>query len=342
MAVSRITCPECKTVLRPAKPVPLGKAVKCPECGNRFAVSLETADEGAARKPKRAVDDDRDAPRKPKKSAEAAGSPKRPAAKAAAPGKKPAARPNDDDEGGGTYSFVEHGGDEDKPDIEYAPDMSIKDLRGPAQAALNRPSNALIAVGGVCFFGWLGLLVLILIPALFPIDNDEGDKTKPPKPVIGLEHGLGAINDDKAPGGDLKSDPARKSMFNFFGVDIAMFGALGILILLLFLSPIFVGMAYSGIVTYGAVKIQNLEGYGWGIAASIMVMAPICGFGVMASTVILGQFIIGILIDDIVWIRSMMGALMGIEYLICLGVGVWVLITMLSERVKAGYEYKPE
>src|SRR5437868_10315152 len=42
MFVSKLNCPKCKTVLRPAKPLPPGKRVKCPKCSNDF-----TAEEGA-------------------------------------------------------------------------------------------------------------------------------------------------------------------------------------------------------------------------------------------------------------------------------------------------------
>ena len=65
----------------------------------------------------------------------------------------------------------------------------------------------MILVGGLGFLGWAVLLLLILIPTLTPIDTDESDKTKPAKHVIGLEHGLGAVKDDKSPQADLKSDP---------------------------------------------------------------------------------------------------------------------------------------
>ena len=71
--------------------------------------------------------------------------------------------------------------------------MSTKDLRGPAVSALVQPSNAMIIVGGLGFFGWLALIVLHLIPILFPIDVDEGDKTKPPKPVVAIEAALAPV-----------------------------------------------------------------------------------------------------------------------------------------------------
>src|SRR5450755_456592 len=99
MAVTKLTCPECKTVLKPAKPVPAGKTVKCPECGSRF-----TATE--------------DAPEIPLKK------PKKPGDKKAGASKKAAKKKDDDDDdGGGTYGFVGEKDNAVKPDIEYAPDM---------------------------------------------------------------------------------------------------------------------------------------------------------------------------------------------------------------------------
>jgi hypothetical protein len=111
---------------------------------------------------------------------------------------------------------------------------------------------------------------------------------------------------------------------------------------LLFLSPIFVGMIYSAIVTYGAVKIQNLEGYGWGMASSIMVMVPLNSFGFMASTSVLLQFLLGMVIEDKRGLTVILIVLMVLEALIGIAVGVWVLLTLLSERVVKGYEYKPD
>ena len=66
--------------------------------------------------------------------------------------RRQAFRDDDDDEDGGIYGYFseEQKAEEDKPQIEYAPDMSIKDLRGPAQAAVVPPSNYLLLIGGLC------------------------------------------------------------------------------------------------------------------------------------------------------------------------------------------------
>src|SRR5262245_41800319 len=117
MAVTKLSCPECGTVLRPAKPVAAGKKVKCPECDNVFTAG--------ANEPEDEVEE-----RGAKKKKAKAGK-----------GAKAAKKPGDDDEG--AYTFQE---DKDKganPKIEYAPDTSIKDLRGPAVVLLMPPANKL-------------------------------------------------------------------------------------------------------------------------------------------------------------------------------------------------------
>ena len=338
MAVTKITCPECKTVLRPAKPLPPGKTVKCPECGNRFTVSEEEPE--APPRKKAAPDGER----RPKKSADPKAAPKKPAARKPATDAKPAAaKKDDDDEGGGTYRFEDSlHENEDKPEIEYAPDMSIKDLRGPAQSALVRPTNAMIAVGALGFFGYVASLILILIPTLFPIDSDEGDKNKPPKPVIGLEHGLGAVQDAKDLPVEMTSDPARKTAFELFGINFGSFGALAWYLFVLILLPIFIGMAYCAVVTYGAVRLQNLEGYGWGVASCIMMMIPLHSLGFMGATAILVQMALRMFSDDLKFVYGVLIGMMVLEKLACIGVGVWGLITLLSEKVVKGFEYKPE
>ena len=100
--------------------------------------------------------------------------------------------------------------------------MSIKDLRGPAASALVQPSNALIAVGGLGFFGWVACCILILIPTLFPIDNDDGDKTQ-------------AVQAGDRPGArpagrhrtkdltqELKVDPDAARHVQLFGVNLSI------------------------------------------------------------------------------------------------------------------------
>src|SRR5262249_41618814 len=74
-------------------------------------------------------------------------------------------------EEGGTYRLADGGGpveeDEDKPEIDYAPDMSIKDLRGPAQAAVVRPSNYLLIASVVGFMLDIFVILYMAWPFMF-------------------------------------------------------------------------------------------------------------------------------------------------------------------------------
>ena len=82
----------------------------------------------------------------------------------------PAAKPSaNDDEDGGIYGYFseEQKAEEDKPQIEYAPDMSIKDLRGPAQAAVVAPSNYLLLIGGSLFLSDLSIICFSFWPMVF-------------------------------------------------------------------------------------------------------------------------------------------------------------------------------
>src|SRR4051794_18390762 len=103
MAITRLTCPDCGTVLRPAKPVAPGKKVKCPKCELIFAAGEDDEDEAPRKKPA-----------KPKKSAV-----------------KEKEKPKKEEEE--IYGWVrDPDEDEDrKPKIDYAPDDSVRDLRGP-------------------------------------------------------------------------------------------------------------------------------------------------------------------------------------------------------------------
>lgn len=359
MAVSKLICPECNAVLRPTKPLPAGKPVKCPQCGHRFTAPEEEAPKAPLKKPMKAADGSEAGERKPKKPADAVqAAPKKKAAPPAV--KKPAAKKDDDDEEGGIYGYVkeDEAEEEDKPDIEYAPDMSTKDLRGPAVAALVQPSNALIIVGGVGFIGWLALIVLHLIPLLFPIDVDEGDKTKPPKQVVAIEAALApaALNlsvpatpptttsngpDSLPPEPKLKAKASEPYLVYLLMDPSAAvrFSPAGMILIYLIMI---LGMVYSGFVAYGAVRIQNLEGYGWGVAACIMALIPFWPTWGFAACVAQWRFLFGMVLDDPFTLARAWNLAVSLPILASKGVAIWTLMTLRSEKVLKGFEYKAD
>ena len=339
MAVSKVYCPECDSVLKLASQTP-GKKVKCPRCGAKF----ELADEPAPVK---------------KKSKDPAGAikkagdkPGKPAPKAAAPEKKekPAAKPaakaggdDDDDDGGGqTYGVIKEEETETekakKPKISYAPDTSIRDLRGPAQELVVGPTNLLMLSGAIGFFGWLALILILLFPVLFPMEADEGTKESPLKVLEFAPAGLGGMGSSggKAPGDKEEIDPPWLMLFGINLSELANCNA-GIVVLVIF--SIVVMMCYSGIAILGAVKAQNLESRQWGIVSSIMAIIPLNMGGIVTVLVVGLGFGLRMIFDDANYF------LIPFAILFCLAgsaAGVWCLIVLNDEKVIAGFEYVPE
>jgi hypothetical protein len=327
MTVSKLTCPECRTVLKPAKPLAVGKKVKCPKCGTGFTAGEE--DRGSA--PKR-VKTAPAAPPAKKKPGDRPGG--KPAGKRPPEEEKPVKKRVDDDEdedSGGVYGMFKESEDEDKPEINYAPDMSIKDLRGPAQAAVIRPSNYLIITGILGFFGYLGLLIVILIPILFPVVPYGGaDKDKDEKSAAQKK------KDEKAP------QKKEESFFQVFGVNFADLAEAEWYYVALVSVALVLGMCYSGVLTLGAVKAQNLESRTFGIVSCIMAMIPVNAVGFAFLTCLILQVLIGMLYDDPDIRLFILIGIATLQGLLEAGVGVVNLMTLMREEVIAGYEYVAE
>ena len=138
--------------------------------------------------------------------------------------KEPPKKKTDEDDEGGTYGYVPDPEDEPeeevkgkkkgkkkkgKEKINYAPDMSVKDLRGPAVAKIMSPTNQLALAGFICGLFWVVFIVVLTIPALFPIKPDGK-----PAPVMKIGPGLGAVcpwGNVTAPLGD-RADPANPAL----------------------------------------------------------------------------------------------------------------------------------
>jgi hypothetical protein len=272
MPVSKFTCPECETVLRPAKPLASGKRVTCPKCHAQFTV--RDPEEDAARAVK-------------------------PAKKSAAPAKKDPF----DDEGPETYAVIkeekpeeeeiedEEDEDEDddgrvrkpkKPqkdrvhseDLEFRLNIKTTDPRGPAQAALISPSNFLmlvgtlaciVGIGSVAYGAWPFLFSdEILDPAEFfgfkkTSQDDDPEKreaaSKRPKLMVQLSE------DGKL---DLSKVPTEERNRYYDARDERWW------ILVAFMAGGAFVIAYNAVIIIGGVKMQNMESYTWAMIASIM------------------------------------------------------------------------
>ncbi len=354
MLVSKLTCPNCKTVLKPAKPLPAGKMVKCPKCSTNF-----TADEGDASK----IDAAKTL------AAAAAAAPSGAKKKADKPAeKKPDPKDLDDDEeSGGTYNIlaadrpklsIDDDEDEEKDGkVDFVPDHSIKDLRGPAQSAVIVPSNLLIANGVVGFFGWVILFILLIIPVVFPtLEDDEMAKDAQAKPTLVIRPGLSALGTFN-PGGNaggnvfqspasqkkpLKPEEKKSTIYLVYRLDLSQFSLFPWYLFALCLSPIFLGMIYSGVMTWGAVHMQNLQSRTWGIVSSCMCMFPYATMGFVTVCSMIITLVVGMVADEAITILFILIVFWVLEAILCVLIGVYGLTTLMRQDVIDGYEYVPD
>jgi predicted Zn finger-like uncharacterized protein len=324
----RITCPDCKSVLKPAKPVPDGKKVKCPKCGNTFTTP------GLVEEVFEVVEEVDETPRK-SKGIDRKG---KEALKKKTGGAKPAAKKknrfdDDEEESGGVYSVAgKTGEEEEKPDINYAPDMSIKDLRGPAQAAVVKPTNYLLLLGGLSALSSIFLICVSFWPMVFNehiLDHEDvlteyykktGDKDAAAK-MKGIPKDRKDLKKEDAAIVEDKEDERRQNLFIMMGTFIFV-------------------LIYNAVEIVGTVKAQNLESRRWGIASAIMMLLPFGSGGL--SFLIFGGFYVtigGFLFDDEGMRLLYSCVLGGIVYLISIIAGVSALRTLMSQEVIDGFEY---
>jgi predicted RNA-binding Zn-ribbon protein involved in translation (DUF1610 family) len=322
MAITKLSCPDCGTVLRPAKPVEAGKKVKCPKCELVFVAG-----------------EDEDEP--PRRSSGKAGK-----AKKGAPAVKEAPKKEEE-----IYGYIKDPDEDDedaKPRIEYAPDESIRDLRGPAIVKLTPPGSKLQLIGMAGVLGWVALFVLLLIPTVFPTTSD-GEKASP---VMQIGRGLGAVDPGAGGGGGFggftpsggggaggegakKVEDEAGGFFEMFGVDLSVF-------FLILMVPLILCMIWSSMVVAGGIKMVNLESRAFGIVGSIMAMFPIHVGGLQTVATLVLTYLGWLLLDDAAFGQYIAMAVSSIIYLLSLAIGIWSLMTLMDQDVIDGFEFNPD
>jgi hypothetical protein len=318
MPLAKLTCPECKAVLKPAKPVQEGKTVKCPKCEANFTAGGDNAEppaegkthaktEQAARKKATDVDNEED-------SAGVYGVVETDADRKKKEPPKRKRRRSDDDED-----------DEDEDEEEDAGSDAVKELlrnlktadpRGPAQEIIVKPSNWLLRIGGVGFFSWVGCFIVFLIPIVFPPPPDKPDENAV-APVEKKEEKPG----EKPPGPSMKAIAGR-TLFR-------------VIFLTCFFFP---GILQGGLIAYGAAKMQSMESRGWGIAAAIIAIFPLHSLPLFWLVTFL-MALLAIFLDMVpIW------GLVFAAFLLIWGpaYGIWSLIQFLKPEVQLGFDYKPK
>jgi hypothetical protein len=325
--VFKTTCPECGATLKSSNPMPPGKKVKCPKCGNGFAVPEDG--EPAA--------------------------PAKPAAKPARAAKKPAdapgPKPPDDDEIG-TYAIVqdpdldkedeeeeddddedddEEGGKKkkkkDKADITFALDLSVKDPRGPAAAQVVKPSNMLMLLGSImCILCLIGLCW-----AVFPLIFSEPDQwltVEEQYQKLGITFKQDTLLQPKQRS-ELKPDQIAilDDAESFF-----LWSHLGYAGGIVFVFVIW------GLVVYGGVRMQNLESYRWGMASSIVALVILL-LNVLSQVLNVVTYTSGSDPDSM--ITSLL-VVLTLVFVLAMLIPINCIRTLADPKVKEGFEYEAE
>jgi hypothetical protein len=420
MGLTRLTCPKCKSSLKPPKPVPEGSKLKCPRCKANFTASaevprlsldedesediripiddddgprlrdpdeevpvekvgagiVETPETPTTPQKKKAADeidvidilDDDDSGKKKEKKDKGKEVPKKPPTPEKQPEKKAEKKDEEKDEdSAGTYGVADSGEEKDleeivppgkkgkkgkkkkkgqeKEEVSYNADLGgPPDPRGPAQEEVMICSNYMLLSAIVGFIGWLGVLLLVVIPKAFPVGSDDGTKENP-KEVLNIPFSaLGAASQGgEAVKGDPRPAEGKGSLFTVGPVDMAAFAYLPIHMYLGIIAVIVLGLAWAGLVAYGAAEAQSLTSRSWGIAASILCMVSYQILGLVILIMWFIQVLLGSVLEmEPSTINYTQIGIMVMFIVAEVAVGAWVLVTLLKDEVKAGYEYKPE
>lgn len=309
---SKLTCPECESIIRPAKPIAPGKKVKCPRCEAVFVVPEEEPEEVGQRAAK---------PAGAKTSGKAAKEEKKE--------EKSAAKKSGDEDEIGTYGYVKDPDQEDpdkKPKIQYGPDTTVRDPRGPATTALAGPAGKLQLVGLFGALGWLLFIIMIIFPALFPIHDPTA---------------VAAQEKEKAAAPKEKSKTAV-SLYNILGVDFNMVIDLKWYYFMLAMIPFLLMACYSAVVVGGGIQMQNLQSRRFGLVASVMAMFPLNTLGLGLLLALLLQWLTWNVLADLEY-----GMFLGMVVNVAIwgasaGVGVWCLKTLMQPKIIEAFAYKGE
>ncbi len=336
MPLAKLVCPKCRATLKPAKPVPEGKTVKCPKCEETFK---------AGGKPSAEKD-----PAPAKKSAAAAKSApveeteaetyavlkdedeerKKAAAEERKQRKKKRKRADGEDDEDEDEDEEE---EEEEKDIasEYLESLKPRDPRGAAQETIVGPANWLLRTALIGFFGWVGYFVAFTLPIAFPNrpNKDEAEQAA------------------FAPGKKEEKKKEKKQAFHFWTAEGILHGGktedqnedFEAWSIIVFVLVLIVGLAQVAAIANASVKMQSLESYKWGLWGCILAIIPLITlpwFVFITFLFDLADWLLEMDIGETCWMIGLVAFAWGPV------VGGLCLKQFLQPQVKPGFEYKPE
>ena len=343
-----VKCEKCGANLKLPASITPGKKIRCPKCSEIITVPAP-----AQTSPPKPKDDPKPAKEEPSK------------------------KPMDDDEedSGGHYGLREQSAPtpqdkKEKPKVDYALDNSVKDLRGPAQAAVLGPSNKIIMRSIFCVALAFASFGIGVWPFLFQEDildyrdtlkayfkeaianakGDEAKKLADRAKTIDNDNKNDILrknvypelykekkNDLSAETGINLEEPEREFIKEIRKKHIPYRIAWIICSLIILGYNLFIAMA--------AVKMQAMESYNWSIACAVMSIIPINCIGLIVKI-----WSADVKPDpmqlfpeegfDLLQLFTHPLFLLCLEYVGSLAMGAMALTILLKEEVKEGFAYK--
>ncbi len=248
MPVHKVTCPHCDQVVKSAKPLPVGKKVKCPSCGGAIPIRDEAEDVVEVVE----VEEDEAPPRKKKPAPANPAAKAKPAAREKA---KPAPAPKKEEPAAQVYSWAAEKEEDtsEKPVVDLFPKAAPKKKKIIAEEKIITPSGMLLIFGIVCVIITLGGVIYTLFPVFF------SKHLVMPRDILTKSNG----DPLDAQWEELKGDQLNQLIDaeNKAKVWTAVWAGIW-----------FVGTIYAMLICHGAVKMRFIESWGWAMAASIMAL----------------------------------------------------------------------
>ncbi len=334
----QIQCPGCKTKLQLPDETKAGTRVQCPACKKVLALPAN----GAA-------------------------PPSKPPAPKPEPKPQPSPADNfDEDESAGMYGVRKDPDLDDdeeeeiapkgkskgppkfkkkkRPEVNFAPDVSIKDLRGPAMVLVVPPSNYMMMQCGLVIVTTLASIAMSVWPFIFmdrvlpqavalkPFYQGKTEK-KDQARFKRIEEGWvtwpalkkGAKEDDTG----FRGDPMTEEEYEAAQEELAKHLPFAVA----WLTLSFLILGYTLAVAFAAVKMQSLESYAWSMTGAILAMLPFGAIGLLCYF-----FKPTMEFTDLPIILFVLA----VEAVFTFLVGVMALAVLLKNDVKLGFAYRSD
>lgn len=337
MPLAKLTCPKCHAVLKPAKPVPEGKTVKCPKCEETFKAGANSGEEITAKPAKKAAatksEEDEEQEEAATYSVLKDEDEERKKAEAEERKLRKKKRKRDADDADEDEDEEDEEDEEDDVTKQYLENLKPNDPRGATQETVVGPANWLLRTALIAFFGWLGYFVAFTLPIAFPNIEKKED-------VDQFRPAAAQVKDKKKPS-------EKKQAFHVWSAEGILHGFETEAnepdfiwwSIVIFVFVLILGMVQAGVIANASVKMQSLESYNWALWGCIVAIIPLATFPwfvFITYLLDLADWLFELDLGEMCWMAGL------IAFVWCPLVGGICLKKFLEPQVRPGFEFKPD